>query len=185
MKIGRNDPCHCGSNKKFKHCHQKTNIKQNNQLILLGIVGAIVIIFLITFSDGENEQKINSSNTLSNSLTPVKAAKPSSPAPPGKVWHEEHGHYHDIPIQNNSSSLRLNNNIASSPISKARPSAPAPPGKIWHEEHGHYHDAPKSQSLSPKIVNTQNKNNPNVKTDIVPEGKVWDDKHGHYHDKDK
>jgi uncharacterized protein YecA (UPF0149 family) len=20
-KIGRNDPCHCGSGKKFKHCH--------------------------------------------------------------------------------------------------------------------------------------------------------------------
>jgi preprotein translocase subunit SecA len=22
-KIGRNDPCHCGSGKKFKHCHGK------------------------------------------------------------------------------------------------------------------------------------------------------------------
>ena len=140
MKIRRNDPCHCGSNKKFKHCHQKTNIKQNNQFILLGVVGAIVFIFFITLPDGGNEQKINTSNTLSNSLSPVKAAKPSSPAPPGKVW---------------------------------------------SEAHGHYHDAPKSQSLSPKIVKTQNKNNPSVKTGIVPEGKVWDDKHGHYHDKEK
>lgn len=24
-KIGRNDPCHCGSKKKFKNCHGKTN----------------------------------------------------------------------------------------------------------------------------------------------------------------
>jgi preprotein translocase subunit SecA len=23
-KIGRNDPCHCGSGKKFKHCHGRT-----------------------------------------------------------------------------------------------------------------------------------------------------------------
>jgi preprotein translocase subunit SecA len=23
-KIGRNDPCHCGSGKKFKQCHGKT-----------------------------------------------------------------------------------------------------------------------------------------------------------------
>ncbi len=22
-KLGRNDPCHCGSGKKFKHCHGK------------------------------------------------------------------------------------------------------------------------------------------------------------------
>ncbi len=23
VKIGRNDPCHCGSGKKYKHCHGK------------------------------------------------------------------------------------------------------------------------------------------------------------------
>ena len=23
QKIGRNDPCHCGSGKKYKHCHGK------------------------------------------------------------------------------------------------------------------------------------------------------------------
>ena len=184
MKIRRNDPCHCGSDKKFKHCHQKKNIKQNNQFILLGVAGVIVIVFFIIFSDGKNERKISPSNTLSNSLTPVRATKPSSPAPPGKVWSEEHGHYHDIPIQNNSSGLRLNNNKGTNPVSKTKPSSPAPPGKVWSEEHGHYHDAPKSQSLSPKILNTQNKNNTSVKPDIAPEGKVWDDKHGHYHDKE-
>ena len=184
MKIRRNDPCHCGSDKKFKHCHQNKNIKQNNQFILLGVAGVIVIVFFIIFSDGKNERKISPSNTLSNSLTPVRATNPSSPAPPGKVWSEEHGHYHDIPIQNNLSSLRLNNNKGNNTVSKTRPSAPAPPGKVWSEEHGHYHDAPKSQSLSPKILNTQNKNNTSVKPDIAPEGKVWDDKHGHYHDKE-
>ncbi|MFW6253016.1 MAG: SEC-C metal-binding domain-containing protein, partial [bacterium] len=21
MKLGRNDPCHCGSGRKYKHCH--------------------------------------------------------------------------------------------------------------------------------------------------------------------
>lgn len=25
-KIGRNDPCYCGSNKKYKHCHGKPEI---------------------------------------------------------------------------------------------------------------------------------------------------------------
>ena len=65
-------------------------------------------------------------------------------------------------IKNNSSSLRLNNNRGTNPISKNKPSTPAPPGKVWSEEHGHYHDAPSSQNLSPKIVNTQNKNNTSI-----------------------
>ena len=29
MKIGRNDPCHCGSGKKYKHCcYAKDSVKQ-------------------------------------------------------------------------------------------------------------------------------------------------------------
>jgi len=25
MKLGRNDPCHCGSGKKYKHCHYEAD----------------------------------------------------------------------------------------------------------------------------------------------------------------
>jgi preprotein translocase subunit SecA len=28
--IGRNDPCHCGSGKKYKHCHYKTDKEQQH-----------------------------------------------------------------------------------------------------------------------------------------------------------
>ena len=28
MKIGRNDPCHCGSGKKYKHCHYEADLEQ-------------------------------------------------------------------------------------------------------------------------------------------------------------
>jgi hypothetical protein len=51
--------------------------------------------------------------------------RPEGPAPPGKEWSEAHGHWHDI----------------GGPTDE-RPPGPAPPGKVWSAEHGHWHDAP-------------------------------------------
>jgi hypothetical protein len=48
--------------------------------------------------------------------------RPEGPAPPGKEWSEAHGHWHDI--------------------AGVSPPGPAPPGKVWSEEHGHWHDDP-------------------------------------------
>jgi hypothetical protein len=81
-KVRRNDPCPCGSGKKYKNCHEKEDIKaaNNNKAYL---IGAILIIFIIIaavvlFTDSNNSQ----------------TSKPPGPAPEGKVWSEEHGHYH-------------------------------------------------------------------------------------------
>jgi len=177
MKIGRNDPCHCGSEKKFKHCHQKKNLKNNNQNILIGVFVIAIIVFFIIDSSTNSQSNIIPSNTLTNTNNLISKTKPSTPAPPGKVWSEAHGHWHDAPISNNSSSLRLNNNN----ISKTKPSTPAPPGKVWSEAHGHWHDAPKNQNLSPGLINVPNRKINTEKNNLTPEGKVWDDNHGHYH----
>lgn len=32
MKIGRNDPCHCQSNKKYKKCCMNKDVNFNNKL---------------------------------------------------------------------------------------------------------------------------------------------------------
>ncbi len=32
MKLGRNDPCHCGSGKKFKRCRMSSVSKQHAQV---------------------------------------------------------------------------------------------------------------------------------------------------------
>ncbi len=74
MKVGRNDPCSCGSGKKYKACCAvKPARSQIMTLVALvafaGITGWVVGSALMT---------------------------DSSP-PPGKVWSEEHGHYHDAP----------------------------------------------------------------------------------------
>jgi hypothetical protein len=82
-KIGRNDPCHCGSGKKYKNCHEKTTgAKKNGNkgLIIGGVIGVLLILAAIAIT-------INSS-------TPKGGAP--GPAPEGKVWSEAHGHWHDL-----------------------------------------------------------------------------------------
>ena len=106
MKVGRNEPCPCDSGRKFKQCCEKTGSKSlrmgNYALLLLALlltVGAVLAVY--------------------------SAATTEKTAPPGKVWSEEHNHWHDAPV-----------GVASQP-----PGEP-PPGKVWSEEHGHWHDAP-------------------------------------------
>jgi len=41
MKIGRNDPCHCGSGEKYKKCHlPKDNAERSAELAALGATAA-------------------------------------------------------------------------------------------------------------------------------------------------
>ena len=50
--------------------------------------------------------------------------RPPGPAPAGKVWNDEHGHWHDAAVP-----------------ALGRPPGSAPAGKVWNDEHGHWHDA--------------------------------------------
>tara|TARA_B100001750_G_scaffold87185_1_gene68796 strand:- start:171 stop:542 length:372 start_codon:yes stop_codon:yes gene_type:complete len=119
MKIKRNDPCHCGSEKKFKDCHGKKAVVNPWKKIAIYItIGLIVFwFFKDIFSTG--------SDSIGS-------------APPGKVWSEEHGHYHDVntnrpPIPPMPSGAQKTLNIP-------QPEGPVPEGKVWSREHGHWHD---------------------------------------------
>ncbi len=137
MKIGRNDPCHCGSEKKFKHCHQKKNLKNNNQNILIGVFVIAIIVFFIIDSSTNNQSNIVPSNTLTNTNNLIPKAKPSTPAPPGKVWSEEHGHWHDAPKNQNLSPGLIN--VPNRKINTEKNNL-TPEGKVWDDNHGHYHN---------------------------------------------
>lgn len=81
-KVGRNDPCHCGSGKKYKNCHQQQEVKEktnNKNLIVGGLVALFVIMFAVI---------------IFLNLQSSGSAGPGE-APAGKVWSEEHGHFHD------------------------------------------------------------------------------------------
>ena len=137
MKIqGRNDPCHCGSGKKFKVCHGKATSSFNQQWVIVGIVVGIFLLFF--FMDlGTNTTTTNSA--IPSSVIPQArsglAAPPPGEAPPGKVWSQEHGHWHDIATTPTSSESGV-----SSILPQPQPPGEPPPGKVWSPEHGHWHD---------------------------------------------
>lgn len=72
-KIGRNDPCHCGSGKKYKRCHGVREASSGgSRLMMLAVAGAMlaaILIGIVSFT-GENTSG-------------------------GRVWSAEHGHWHD------------------------------------------------------------------------------------------
>ena len=77
MKLGRNDPCHCGSQIKFKDCCAKTSPNSHYQKIFgMFIVVVVSAWFLLDI--------YSSSKNARSSL------------PTNRVWSEEHGHWHEI-----------------------------------------------------------------------------------------
>ena len=69
-RTGRNDPCPCGSGKKFKQCCALKKDQFSRVLLAVLIAGAILAVILIA------------SNVRQSSDS-------------GRVWSPEHGHYHD------------------------------------------------------------------------------------------
>ena len=83
-------------------------------------------------------QKKTSFNT-NNSL--ARKSRPQGEAPPGKVWHEGHGHWHDAPNRKTITPQKVGDNeIGKLSIPTTGDKNNPPNGKIWDEEHGHFHD---------------------------------------------
>ena len=141
MKHKRNEPCACGSGKKYKQCHAKLNNRQNNQFLVIGLIAvvAIIIFFIDTNQSYSNRDQILQ-GSLNNQFTTARKSQPESDPPPGKVWSVEHGHWHDAPSSNNLDQISrikpTTNNSQNKKYDKNNP----PPGKVWNEQHGHFHD---------------------------------------------
>jgi len=166
-KVGRNEPCHCGSGKKYKVCHGRSAAGGSNRWMLIGgVVGVVALGYFVNkilTSDGQNNP------------------------PPGKVWSPEHGHWHDA----TATSTPLSTPLIPQPSiptteSTSEPPGPAPPGQVWSPDHGHFHDAPSTSTpLStplipqPSIPTTESTSEP---PGPAPPGQVWSPDHGHFHD---
>jgi SEC-C motif len=73
-KAGRNDPCPCGSGRKYKRCCEAKQARSRTSMVwMVAVAGAIVGAFLLGMASLGDD---------------------SAPAGPGRVWSAEHGHWH-------------------------------------------------------------------------------------------
>ncbi|GAB4328194.1 MAG: hypothetical protein Kow0074_23960 [Candidatus Zixiibacteriota bacterium] len=151
-RTGRNDPCPCGSGQKMKNCHPNGYGKSsaNRNIALIGSAIAILVIAVVVLVQDDSAAPVRGVPASMPVTTPASGAtatpggrtpQPPGPAPEGKVWSEEHGHWHNAPAGVTPSVQ----GSAQSQIQRTpQPPGPAPEGKVWSEEHGHWHDAPAS-----------------------------------------
>ncbi len=217
----RNELCPCGSGKKHKNCCYKRGVlfdKKKQNKIALGVLAVVLVLAgIIAYSKMSSGSSIQTQSPLpqspqtttsslpsqtQSSTQPISGVpntpQPPGPAPAGKVWSTEHGHWHDAPTTNEISSSTSTTPNSSSPVfdilpgqeaaqSQNKPSpqppGPVPAGKVWSTEHGHWHDVPGSGQ-----VNTTNLQ-PGQPAQLTPQppgpapaGKVWSAEHGHWHD---
>jgi len=74
MTIGRNDPCPCGSGKKYKRCcSEKQQAWSMGTAVLVVVLGFIAVAAIYAL--------------WASLVAPPEASS-------GQVWSPEHGHYH-------------------------------------------------------------------------------------------
>jgi hypothetical protein len=154
MKTSRNSPCTCGSGKKYKHCCGLKEVKRSRILAVVGVVIVIglVLVGAIFVSRDSTQQPAAAGAAVDPAAvgSPQPAGVPGTPQPPGpapagKVWSVEHGHWHDAPGAPGAAGATAPAGApqpGSLPPGSPQPPGPAPAGKVWSAEHGHWHDAP-------------------------------------------
>jgi SEC-C motif len=153
MTVGRNEPCPCGSNRKYKNCHagKSTRGTSKGLIILLAAIGVIAAVGAVASLINRNKPATPAPRGVAG---PSTAGRPQpGPAPPGQVWSTEHGHWHDArtgqqpgqapPRQTVPLNIPAQTTQAPQYTPGPQPPGPVPPGKVWSTEHGHWHDAPK------------------------------------------
>jgi hypothetical protein len=215
-QVGRNAPCPCGSGKKYKNCCQKSgfalNKKQQNKIVVGTLAAVALIAAAVVFSKNSStpvpRQQFAPSSQQSATSQPGQGVptgtaytpQPPGPAPEGKVWSPEHGHWHDAPAPGTpqTNTANVTPNSASQQLTP-QPPGPAPEGKVWSAEHGHWHDAPATATTTTQTpsngmfdITPEQINQPAQSSRLpgpipqpegpAPEGKVWSPEHGHWHD---
>lgn len=74
MKVGRNEPCPCGSGRKYKHCcmGRQSNTLMAYKLLFAGLLVAMAVALVMV----------------------VNSIRHYEPGASERVWSEEHQHWH-------------------------------------------------------------------------------------------
>ena len=175
LKASRNDPCPCGSNKKYKNCCGKKGFRLDATLfkrifltvLLMAAAGWAGNRYL--FAPDQDEPFVSPFTTQQADRVQPLTPRPPGPAPEGKVWSAEHGHWHETGTVNPDGEGKI----------YPQPEGLVPPGKIWSAEHGHWHDSSGTATGSENLQPGPPPPGP------APEGKTWAYDHGHWHDAPK
>jgi hypothetical protein len=216
MKSGRNEPCACGSGKKTKHCCGKNDpaLAKSNRLGL-GIIAIVVVAAVGVIASMREKPKADPFSPFETSkpaptqtaaATPVTAPpaatasapvgrpgpQPPGPAPKGKVWNAEHGHWHDkaeanpwVKVETSGASGNTSSAVvqqgSTAPAKFPKPDMPTPEGMVWSPEHGHWHDKATGAAPPTQIpAEVQSQMRP-PSAPAAPAGMVWSEEHKHWH----
>lgn len=105
QKVGRNEPCTCGSGKKYKHCcarkgEQREKIQDSIFKGLFLIIGPLVLLIGIAVAvgslrgggdDGGLQRVWSPEHSHWHAVLPDGS---ETEIEPGMVWVPEHGHFH-------------------------------------------------------------------------------------------
>jgi hypothetical protein len=203
MKTSRNEPCPCGSGKKYKNCHdgQTPERASTNRIgwIVTAVVAAGAISLFASLRGGSNDRTTSQTRVAplapAASTAPATAntAPPSGDPPPGKVWSTEHGHWHDVAdasqIQLSTDKIPITaGDLGANPQTDpnatpgaSQPPGPAPAGKVWSVEHGHWHDAPGTATVDRTVPAELQPYMKPPGVPAAPAGAVWSEEHKHWH----
>ncbi len=157
-QAGRNDLCPCGSGNKMKNCHPKgygaPSKSRNILLITVGIAALVIFaVFMMTGDSPLPPQRLSGTPVTNNAASP--GAPQPGPAPEGKVWHTEHGHWHDASGAQSTAIPAGQTAGQTATALTPQPDGPVPEGKVWSAEHGHWHNALEGTTPSPGPVSAQ------------------------------
>lgn len=206
MKTGRNEPCPCGSGQKSKHCcggRPKGLSGWAGPALALLVLAAGATGLVSALRRGA-PAATNNAAAPPSPVAPTEGSgqplsQPPSPAPPGKVWSAEHGHWHNVAAPASSAPVRIETPNPAIKIETSNPpegsdhfsltpgQAPRP-GMIWSAAHGHWHYEGTGTTSPITDVRAFPAGPPPPVAQppgLAPEGKVWSVEHGHWHDAPK
>lgn len=98
-RSGRNEPCPCGSGLKYKVCclgkdtTSTPTRRYPGSYMAIAVVGVVLAVIVAQTFFGTATPD-GSETAPANAFAPT--SRPPGPAPAGKVWSPEHGHWHNI-----------------------------------------------------------------------------------------
>jgi hypothetical protein len=148
-RIGRNDPCPCGSGKKFKACCAG-RVDAAGVAVRSGGTPWTAIVLAVVALAGVAAIALRPATpgATGAGAEPLSGGAQPGPAPAGKVWSAEHGHWHDAP-QGAPGTGAPGVAPSAAPGAPIAQPGPAPEGQVWSAEHGHFHDAATGQVPNP------------------------------------